>query len=94
MATAILTWNANSESDLAGYRVYRALGAAALVQLASLAKVTTYTDATIPNVDQDVSYALTAFDTANNESLKSATVTNTVNAVPPGAPTGLSVVLQ
>ena len=94
MATAILTWNANTEPDLAGYRIYRGFGMAAPTLLASVGKVTTYTDSTIPNLSQDVTYNLTAFDTAGNESAHGVSVTKTVDVNPPSAPTGLAVVLS
>ena len=94
MATAVLTWNANSELDLAGYKVYRGLGATSPSLLATLGKVVTYTDATVPNVSQNVSYEITAFDLAGNESSKSARVTKAVDVTPPQAPTGLDVVIS
>lgn len=93
MPTATLTWNPNTEQDLAGYKVYRGLGASTPSLLAALGKVTTYVDATVPNVSQDVSYNLTAVDLAGNESPHSLTVTKTVDVTPPQAPAGLSVVL-
>ena len=42
--------------------------------------------------DGDYFYGLTAVDTANNESLLSATVHKVVDLVPPTPPTGLTVV--
>jgi hypothetical protein len=94
MAKAVLTWNANTEADLAGYEVWRGLGTAAPTLLVTLGKVTTYTDTTVPDVDQTVTYALKAFDTAGNRSPISVPVSKVVNAVPPQAPTGLSVVIE
>jgi hypothetical protein len=69
--SATLTWNANSESDLAGYRVYqcsqqpctRASGKAS--SLATLGTVTSFNIGT-PAVTQY--YFITAYDSANNES--------------------------
>lgn len=50
--TAILTWNANSESDLAGYKIYRGLDMCvanpAMSLVATVGKVTTYIDDKIP----------------------------------------------
>jgi chitodextrinase len=88
MATAVLTWTANTEVDLASYRVYRNGARIATV----LKGVTTYSDSLA--VDGDYTYDLTAVDTAGNESAHSITVTKTVNTNPPQAPTGLAVVLQ
>ena len=94
MSSAKLDWNANVESDLAGYRIYRGFGAATPTLLASVGKtILTYTDATVPNISQDVSYNITAYDTSGNESAHSVTVTKTVDVNPPAAPTGLTVVL-
>ncbi len=94
MGTATLTWTANSETDLAGYEVHRALGTAALTLLQTVGKVTTFVDGSVPNVSQNVSYALKAFDSAGNRSPLSATVIKTVDATPPQAPVGLTVVLS
>lgn len=93
MAKATLTWNANAESDLAGYKIYRSVGTAPMTLLATVGKVTTYVDDPLPAIDGDIGYALTAYDTAGNESVRSLTVTKTVNAIPPVAPTGLVVVI-
>lgn len=94
MASAVLTWNANTETDLAGYRIYRGFGTATPTLLASVGRVTTYTDTTVPNISQDVTYNLTAFDTSGNESAHSVSVTKAVDVSPPAAPTGLVVTIQ
>jgi hypothetical protein len=93
MATATLTWIANTESDLAGYDIYRAVGTGPLTLLTSVGKVSTYVDTTVPNISQNVSYALKAFDFAGNRSPLSATVTKAVDVNPPQAPAGLDVVI-
>jgi fibronectin type 3 domain-containing protein len=95
MASAILTWNANTELDLASYRIYRKVGAAPFTLLATVPKpATTYTDSSLPLIDGDITYDLTAVDTTGNESAHSVSVTKTVNLVPPVAPTGLVVVIS
>mgnify|MGYP001595569545 CR=1 FL=1 len=91
MSTVNLVWNANSEIDLAGYKVYRALGTSAPTLLVTLGKVITYTDTTIPNVNQTVAYQLSAFDSKGNESAKCAPVSIVIDVSPPTVPTGLTV---
>ena len=82
---ATLTWNANSESDLTGYRVYhcthqpcsRSSGKAS--PLAMLGKVTHFNIGT-PAVIQY--YFITAYDFANRES----GISNLATFIPDGSP--------
>ncbi len=95
--SASLTWTANTESDLAGYRVYRCnvsncsrtAGTATL--LATLGRVTSFNIGT-PSTTQY--YFLTAFDYAGNESRESVVVTYTPpSSTPPrigASPTSFS----
>ncbi|MBH0179908.1 MAG: BACON domain-containing protein, partial [Nitrospira sp.] len=82
-----LTWTANSETDLAGYRVYSctvancSLSSGNAMLLATLGQVTSFNFGT-PATTQY--YFLTAFDFANAESLPSSLVTYTPSSnVPP-----------
>src|SRR5262245_16698516 len=85
---ATLTWTANTEPDLAGYRVYQCnqepctltSGMASL--LITLGNVTSFNIGT-PTVTQY--YFVTAYDTANNESGASDIVTLTPTVTPPPA---------
>ncbi len=85
---ATLTWNANSEPDLAGYRVYqcsqlpcsRASGNAS--PLATVGTATSFNIGT-PAVTQY--YFITAYDFANNESTESGLTTFTPAGSPPPA---------
>lgn len=75
-----LTWGPNTEEDLAGYRIYR--GTSMIDETAS----TTYTDNTVlPGITY--SYSISAYNTADQESERSAPVTVTT---PPATPTGIS----
>lgn len=78
-----ISWQANSESDLAGYKIYRNN-----VEIANVDKtVTTYNDATVaPGITY--TYEITAYNTSNRESLKSSPVTVTTPPVMPAGVTG------
>ncbi|MBN1672562.1 MAG: fibronectin type III domain-containing protein [Kiritimatiellae bacterium] len=98
-ATAIATWDPNSESDLAGYRLYwgpASRGSATNVTQFSYPNqqqtgVSTNPTATVSGLLASTTYyfAVTAFDTSNNESLYSLEVPFTVPALP-AAPGNLS----
>jgi hypothetical protein len=86
---ATLMWNANTEPDLAGYRVYqctqlpcsRAAGTASL--LATLGTVTSLDIGTPTTVRH---YVVTAYDLSNNESIESNVATYTPSSASPSPP--------
>jgi len=84
--TVTLTWTANVETDLKGYRIYRdnlLCSQQGPKQFqAEVGKVTTWADPAIPTADFIVSYDITAIDTSLNESLKSNCVEKTFFVAP------------
>lgn len=95
MPTATITWTPPADTDLAGYEVHRALGGAALTLLATIGKVTTYVDSTVPAVSQNVSYGMKSIDLSGNKSVAmSNVIVRTVDVTPPQAPVILDVVLS
>jgi hypothetical protein len=73
-ASVTLTWNANGESDLQGYRVYYGTSSQNYTTNTDVGKVTSYT---VSGLATGITYyfAITALDTAGNESGYSGEVT-------------------
>jgi hypothetical protein len=106
-AEANLTWDSNTETDLAGYKVYRGNAAGGVCPIGPLQPLmingtavsvpksatatTTYTDTTVPVFDGQLCYELTAYDTSGNESTRSTRGVKSVNLVPPQAPKNLLI---
>jgi hypothetical protein len=84
-ATLSMSWNANTEADLAGYQVYIDQAAPVDVGL-----VTAYQVEITPSEGQTYAVQVTAYDLTGNESEKSDVAT-CVYDTPPAAPTGLKV---
>lgn len=81
------TWDANTESDLAGYRLYTVSGE--LVKEMTASEVQTVLEDVGPG---EHSWYLTAFDFAGNESGPSNIVSTTlVDDIPPADPGGLQI---
>lgn len=71
---ATISWNANTESDLAGYRVWHGTTPGnTTTDFVTLGLVTTYQWSGLAG-GQTHYFTVTAFDTSNNESAKSAEV--------------------
>jgi len=75
-----LTWRANGEPDLAGYKIYVGTASGTYNSPGSpfiIGKVTSYTVANLPN-GQTYFIAMSAYDSAGNESLLSAEVSKSL----------------
>jgi len=74
--SATLQWAANSESDLAGYKIYQGTTSGSYGPSVAVGKVTTYTAS---NLQDGLTYyfAITAYDTSGNESPSSIEVRKT-----------------
>lgn len=90
----VFTWNPNTESDLAGYKLYQGTVSGKYGPPVDLGNVTTYT-LTLPalTVDQTYFFALTAYDKSTNESGKSSEVSKLIVGVVPVPATPPTVVL-
>ena len=74
-----MSWNANSESDLAGYRIYVGTRSGSYGFVGPF-EVTKGTSFTVPNLPLGTTYffAVSAFDKSGNESAKSAEVSKSL----------------
>jgi hypothetical protein len=82
-----VTWTPNSEADLAGYSVYRALAASGPFTdvSGSLLASASFLDATVPAGTAVVWYQVTARDNSGNESARSTVASLTLVATATGA---------
>lgn len=69
-ASAIVSWNANSESDLSGYKIYYGTASGNYSTSINVGKVTTYTVNGL-STGRTYYFAVAALDQAGNESVKS-----------------------
>jgi hypothetical protein len=78
-SSATLIWNANTESDLAGYKVYRATASGAYgAPIATLTGNVTNYVATGLQVGTTYFFVVTAYDNAGNESIVSNEVSKSI----------------
>ena len=68
-----IAWQQNTEPDLAGYRVYRAIGNGPFERLAEVSQIPTYSDHAV-EAGKTYRYAVTAIDQSDNESGRSAAI--------------------
>ena len=77
--TAGLAWNANSETDLAGYKIYKATSSGAYgAPVATLPKTTTSYTVTGLQTGTTYFFAITAYDNTGNESPPSGEVSKSI----------------
>ncbi len=79
IASATISWTANSEADLAGYRIYVGTRSGSY-GFAGPFEISSGTSFTVPNLPVGTTYffAVTAFDKSGNESTKSAEVSKSL----------------
>jgi predicted phage tail protein len=69
-ASIELSWDRDTEADLAGYRVYRAEGGGEFARIAEVSAIPTYSDRAIEH-GKTYRYAVSAVDQVGNESRRS-----------------------
>lgn len=91
-----VSWDANTESDLAGYKVYRGTTSRDYDQAANVGNVTAHTWLDLPA--GTYYFAVTAYDAAGNESDFSDEVSITIepdqDTMPPAPPQNVRVVIE
>ena len=75
--SAALSWTANTESDLAGYKVYRGTQSGVYGTSIAVGNITTYQFTDLPP-NTTYFFCVTAIDTAGNESVPSSEVSKSV----------------
>jgi fibronectin type 3 domain-containing protein len=91
------TWTANTESDMASYKLYRTDTTRTLIGTIAHPTTTYNFSITVPDGSTGtLTFVLTAVDTNNNESVDSNTASYSYNldSTPPGGPRNLSVQKQ
>ncbi len=85
-------WTGNTETDLQGYKIYKGTTSGSYEDPISVGKVTSYS---LTGLTNDTTYyiAISAYDTSNNESAKSAEVSATPSALAAAAYYSLEVTL-
>ena len=94
-ATVQVTWNPNTEEDLAGYKIYYGTASGVYGDPIDVGNVTGHVMEITPQHGATYYFALTAYDTSGNESGYSAEATCFVpDGVKPEKPTGLRAIIQ
>ena len=94
-ATINVSWNPNTEPDLAGYRLYVGEASGQYGEPVDVGNVTGHVMEITPEYGATYYFALTAYDTSGNESGYSAEASCFVpDGVKPEKPTGLRAIIQ
>jgi len=94
-ATVQVTWNPNTEEDLAGYRLYVGEASGQYGEPVDVGNVTGHVMEITPQHGATYYFALTAYDTSGNESGYSDEATCFVpDGRAPEKPTGLKAIIQ
>ena len=94
-ATVQVTWNPNTEEDLAGYRLYVGEASGQYGEPVDVGNVTGHVMEITPQHGATYYFALTAYDTSGNESGYSDEAGWFVpDGVKPERPTGLKAIIQ
>lgn len=94
-ATVQVTWNANTEPDLAGYRLYVGEVSGQYSEPIDVGNVTGHVMEITPEYGATYYFALTAYDTSGNESGYSDEASCFIpDGVKPEKPTGLRAIIQ
>ena len=94
-ATVQVTWNPNTEPDLAGYRLYVGEASGQYGEPVDVGNVTGHVMEITPQHGATYYFALTAYDTSGNESGYSDEASCFIpDGVKPEKPTGLRAIIQ
>ena len=94
-ATINVSWNPNTEEDLAGYRLYVGEASGQYGEPVDVGNVTGHVMEITPEYGATYYFALTAYDTSGNESGYSAEATCFIpDGRAPEKPTGLRAIIQ
>ena len=94
-ATVQVTWNPNTEPDLAGYKIYYGTASGVYGDPIDVGNVTGHVMEITPQHGATYYFALTAYDTSGNESGYSDEASCFIpDGVKPEKPTGLRAIIQ
>ena len=86
------TWDANTEADLAGYKIHAGSASGTYTETVDVGNVTAYTWSNI--ADGQWFWAATAYDTAGNESDYSNEVSLVIDTAAPGSPVNFKATIE